>query len=65
MPYMKCRSCHHEWEESDKTKPCSWCGADKPKVLEERTPLEKFIRSGDSTKIAKLIAKGIKKEKDR
>jgi len=44
MPYYHCRKCQHEFEaipyEGIKLK-CDWCGADKPIVLEEQTPLEK------------------------
>ena len=67
MPYMKCRACHHCWEtgSKDKNKPCGWCGVDNPMVLEEQTPLEKFIKSGDAFKMAKMIAKGLRKEKGR
>ncbi len=42
MPYYKCSKCHHEWEDIIKRN-CDWCGA-KPSVLEEETPLEKFVK---------------------
>ena len=45
MPYYHCRKCHHEFEcipfEGEELK-CDWCGADRPTVLEEKTPLEKM-----------------------
>lgn len=41
MPYYHCSKCHHEYEGYDNQK-CDWCGADNPKVLEEKTPLEKM-----------------------
>jgi len=43
MPYYKCKECHHEWEDVEPRK-CDWCGADKPTILEEKTPLEKFVK---------------------
>ncbi len=43
MPYWKCSKCHHEWESTGRRK-CDWCGADNPKMLEEETPFEKFIK---------------------
>ena len=43
MPYYKCRKCHHEWEGSHCQK-CDWCGVDKPIILEEKTPLAKFVK---------------------
>jgi DNA-directed RNA polymerase subunit RPC12/RpoP len=42
MPYYKCSKCHHEWEDY-RSRKCDWCGA-KPILLEEETPLEKFIK---------------------
>jgi len=43
MPYYHCRKCQHEFEAGkDKNLKCDWCGADKPIVLEEETPLEKM-----------------------
>jgi len=43
MPYYKCSKCHHEWENSEERN-CDWCGSDKPIILEEKTPLEKFVK---------------------
>ena len=43
MPYYKCKECHHEWEDSHSRK-YDWCGADSPIILEEKTPLEKFVK---------------------
>lgn len=43
MPYYKCSECHHEWEDVIKRN-CDWCGANKPIVLEEETPLAKLVR---------------------
>lgn len=49
MPYYKCRKCQHEFEESDEPDlTCDWCGADKPIVLEEQTPLEKLCSDPDT-----------------
>ena len=45
MPYYHCRKCQHEFEgipmEGEIVK-CDWCGADRPHVLEDKTPLEKM-----------------------
>ena len=45
MPYYHCRKCQHEFEtipfEGEELK-CDWCGADRPRILEEKTPLEKM-----------------------
>ena len=45
MPYYHCRKCQHEFEaipfEGEILK-CDWCGADEPRVLEDKTPLEKM-----------------------
>lgn len=45
MPYYHCRKCQHEFEaipfEFEDLK-CGWCGADKPIILEDKTPLEKM-----------------------
>ena len=45
VPYYHCRRCQHEFEaiqrEGIELK-CDWCGADKPRILEEQTPLEKM-----------------------
>jgi len=43
MPYYKCSGCHHEWEDSQERK-CDWCDTKNPIVLEEKTPLEKFVK---------------------
>lgn len=43
MPHFHCRKCHHEFEAS-KPIDCDWCGADRPRVLEETTPLQRLIR---------------------
>lgn len=49
MSYLACRNCQHCWESSKSDALCDWlcdwCGADKPTVLEESTPLEKMIRN--------------------
>lgn len=46
MPYYHCRKCHHEFEripyEGEELK-CDWCKADRPIILEEKTPLEKMV----------------------
>ena len=44
MPYYHCRSCDHEWEgcRAYFEEKCDWCDADKPKILESKTPLEKL-----------------------
>lgn len=39
MPYYHCRKCQHEYEGFN-NQSCGWCGADKPIVLEDKTPLE-------------------------
>lgn len=43
MPYWKCTSCHHEFEnipyEGEGVPLCDWCGAPSY-ILEEKTPLE-------------------------
>jgi hypothetical protein len=44
MPYVHCSQCHHEWETSDCQSRCDWCGAPAGKILEKRTPLEKYIQ---------------------
>ena len=48
MPYYHCRKCQHEFEaiqhEGIKLK-CDWCGADRPRILEEKTPLEKMCEN--------------------
>lgn len=44
MSHYHCRKCHHERDgtkTSVKKEKCNWCGADKPIILEEFTPLEK------------------------
>lgn len=50
MPHYHCRKCHHEFEyipfDEDDLK-CDWCGADRPRVLEEKTPLEKMCENAD------------------
>ena len=48
MPYYHCRKCQHEFEAipfDGKTLKCDWCGADKPRILEEKTPLEKMCEN--------------------
>ena len=55
MPYYHCSKCHHEFESilvDEKTLKCNWCGADKPIVLEEKTPLEKMCSN-----VPKLLQK--------
>lgn len=48
MPYYHCRKCHHEFEnipyEGVEPK-CDWCGADKPHILEDQTPLERMCEN--------------------
>jgi len=48
MPYYHCRKCHHEFEDGPfegRIVKCDWCGADKPKILEKKTPLEKMCEN--------------------
>jgi hypothetical protein len=51
MPYYHCRKCHHEFEfipiTGNETPFCDWCNADKPIMLEEKTPLEKLAENAD------------------
>lgn len=47
MPHYHCRKCHHEWEDY-KARPCDWCEADRPIVLEEETPLENMLKNKDA-----------------
>ena len=42
MPHLKCRKCHHEWDDVSPNSKCSWCGSEG-KVLEEKTSFEKFV----------------------
>ena len=53
MPYLGCKSCHHEWESGTgdyARKKCDWCGGDSY-ILEEKTPLEKM----DTKAILKVL----------
>lgn len=58
MPYYHCRKCQHEFEyipfDGEETK-CDWCGADKPIVLEEQTPLEKMANNWET--VLEVLAK--------
>ena len=50
MPYYHCRKCHHEFEAipfDGVILKCGWCGADKPQILEDKTPLEKMCDNSD------------------
>jgi Zn finger protein HypA/HybF involved in hydrogenase expression len=43
MPYWKCISCHHEFENSREKIPlCDWCGSTSY-ILENKTSLEKMM----------------------
>jgi DNA-directed RNA polymerase subunit RPC12/RpoP len=62
MPYYHCRKCHHEFERIPYEKEnviCDWCGADRPMILEEKTPLEKMAENADKL-LDKLIKEGKK-----
>jgi len=48
MPYYHCRKCHHEFEGipmKGEIVKCDWCGTNKPKILEETTPLEEMCKN--------------------
>ena len=48
MPYYHCRKCQHEFEAipfDGETLKCDWCGVDRPRILEEKTPLEKMCEN--------------------
>ena len=51
MPYLGCKSCHHEFEGKEGDK-CDWCGADT-EIFEKETPLEKLCKDPD--KIIKIL----------
>lgn len=58
MPYYHCRKCQHEFEYipyKDEEPKCDWCGADKPIVLEEQTPLEKMANNWET--VLEVISK--------
>jgi len=62
MPYYHCRKCHHEYEGFDNPK-CDWCGADNPKVLEDKTPLERMCEDPEIIiKMLKEIKNGLEQE---
>lgn len=43
MPHFKCGKCQHEYD-SSKPRICDWCGNENPRVLEEETSFEKFVK---------------------
>ena len=48
MPYYHCRKCHHEFEAipyKGVVLKCDWCGSKNPKILEDKTPLEKMCKN--------------------
>lgn len=52
MPYYHCRKCHHEFEHipgKGEKIICDWCGADRPHILEDQTPLEKMCANWQET----------------
>lgn len=54
MPYYHCRKCQHEFEHYGVEEPiCDWCGANRPRMLEEKTPLEKLAENSD--KLLKML----------
>ena len=58
MPYYHCRKCQHEFERipyKGEIIKCDWCGADKPRILEDETPLEKLCKPGVVEKILKEV----------
>ena len=54
MPYLHCKNCHHEWESAEKGTKCDWCGGDSY-VLEEETPLSKFLKWFDIEKLKEML----------